>query len=140
LFGSQQLAGDKDAGRDPDRFWRPDWFAQVVLTATARMYRRIFKAEKVTPGLWPVAIDRDNLLYPSDDPDPVRACPEPLVLGNGLGQVKHKGSALMSEAAPLLAAGTFSFDQHLIKPARWDPARGGPAAGGHGTEEGDGGG
>jgi len=37
-------------------------------------------------------------------------------IGNGLGMVKCKGTAPMPDAAPLLAAGKFSFDHHLAAP------------------------
>ena len=139
LFGSSQLAGDPDKGKPASRLYRPDWAHMIVNTAAARLYRKIFAAA-ARCGRWPVAIDRDNLLYTSDDPDPERSCPDGLVparpgqeakpVGNRLGQVKNKGSALMSAAAPLLAAGKFHFDDHLLGRDGWDPVSGGPRAGG----------
>ena len=128
LFGSPQLDADADTGRERHKLFRPDWALTVIATATARLYRKILQAEEATPGWWPLAIDRDNLLYASDEPDPAKACPPPMKPGNQLGQVKNKGSAMMADAAGPLAAGRFAFDA-LIPPDRWDPVRGGPAAG-----------
>jgi hypothetical protein len=131
--------GAKGGGRERNRLYRPDWAHMIVNTAAARLYRKIFAAADQC-GRWPVGIDRDNLLYTSDDPDPERSCPDGLVpsrpgqenkpVGNGLGQVKNKGSALMSVAAPLLAAGKFHFDDHLLGRDDWDPLNGGPRCGG----------
>jgi hypothetical protein len=135
LFGSAQLAGDAEQDKPAHRLYRPDWTHMIVSTAAARLYRKIFAAAD-RAGRWPVAIDRDNLLYTSSDPDPERSCPDGLVpsrpgqeknpVGNGLGQVKNKGSALMTAAGPLLAAGKFHFDEHLLGEADWDPVNGGP--------------
>ena len=108
-----------ETGRDTrHRLYRPDWSHMIIATAAARLYRKIFAAEAAEPGRWPLAIDRDNLLYAADDPDPDRP-PRGLIRqarpaepdGNALGQVKNKGSALTAEAGPLLAAGRFSFDE-----------------------------
>jgi hypothetical protein len=139
LFGSSQLAADKESGKPAHRLYRPDWAHLIVNTAAARLYRKVFDAAAAS-GRWPVGIDRDNLLYTSDDPDPERSCPDGLVpsrpgqeknpVGNRLGQVKNKGSALMSAAGPLLAAGKFHFDDHLLGRDDWDPVNGGPRSGG----------
>jgi hypothetical protein len=111
LFGSPQLDADPGTGRERHKLFRPDW-AHIVGGATpnARLYRKVLQVETANPGLWPLAIDRDNLLYASDEPDPVKACPAPLTPGNQLGQVKNKGSAAMADAAGPLAAGRFAFD------------------------------
>lgn len=138
LFGSSQLDADEESGRERRKLYRPDWAHMLIGTATARLYRKILAIEEANPGLWPLAIDRDNVLYASDDPDPDRACPLPQKpgtpperkkTGNQLGQVKNKGSAAMADAAAPLAAGRFAFDT-LIPPGQWDPGRGGPAAAG----------
>jgi hypothetical protein len=125
LFGSPQLDANPEAGRERHRLYRPDWAHIIVATAAARLYRKILAVEAAELGRWPVAIDRDNLLYASDDPDPDRACPAGLTIGNRLGQVKTKGSAMLAEAGPKLIAGKFSFDE-LISRQAWDPVRGGP--------------
>jgi hypothetical protein len=114
--------GAEGGGRPRHWLYRPDWAHMIVNTAAARLYRKVFDAAAAS-GRWPVGIDRDNLLYTSDDPDPERSCPDGLVpsrpgqekapVGNRLGQVKCKGSARMADAAPLLAAGKFHFDEHL---------------------------
>lgn len=135
LFGSAQIAGDKQVGRPADLLYRPDWAGMILATAGARLYRKILTAAEQT-GRYPVAIDRDNLAYLSDDPDPVTACPAGLVpakpgqdraaIGNGLGQVKNKGSAVMTpELAGRLAHQRFSFDADLISSTDWDPVHGG---------------
>jgi len=138
LFGSSQLAADPDKDRPAHRLYRPDWTHMIINTAAARLYRKIFAAAEKT-GRWPIAIDRDNLLYTSDDADPERSCPDGLVparpgqeknpIGNRLGQVKNKGSARMSDAAPLLATGKFHFDDHLLGRDSWDPVNGSPRSG-----------
>jgi len=127
LFGSPQLDEDPETGRERHKLFRQDWSYTGIGTSNARLYRKILQVEEVTPGLWPLAIDRDNLLYASDSPDPEQACPAPLKTGNQLGQVKNKGSGLMADAAPQLAKGRFSFDK-LTPPAMWDPRGGGPRA------------
>ena len=139
LFGSPQLAGDADAGIPAHRLYRPDWSHMILATAAARLWRKIFAAAAET-GRWPLAIDRDNLLYAADQPDPDLACPAGLIparpgqagspTGNALGQVKNKGSALTADAGPLLAAGRFSFDRDLTSRADWDPDNGGRRDGG----------
>lgn len=133
LFGSPQLAADPERGRPAHRLHRPDWTHMVITTAAARLYRKIFAAAQAT-GRWPLGIDQYNLLYASASPDPDEACPERLVpirpgqdkkpIGNGLGQVKCKGSALMKDAGPLLAAGKFHFGEHLTSREGWNPAQG----------------
>lgn len=128
LFGSSQIDADTSTGRARHKLFRPDWAHTVIATATARLYRKVLQAEQAMPGRWPLAIDRDNLLYASDEPDPVAACPPPMKTGNQLGQVKNKGSARMEDAAGPLAAGRFAFDT-LVPPGRWDAVRGGPADG-----------
>lgn len=130
LFGSPQLDQDTDpetgtVRRQRHRLFREDWAHTLIDTSAARLYRKILAVEAAEPGRWPVAIDRDNLLYASDDPDPDRACPAALTIGNGLGQVKPKGSAMLAAASAKLGAGKFSFDT-LISRAAWDPDRGGP--------------
>jgi hypothetical protein len=128
LFGSSQLDADADTHQERQKLFRPDWTHTVIATATARLYRKILQVEEANPGLWPLAIDRDNLLYASDEPDPVKACPPPMRHGNQLGQVKNKGSAMMADAAGPLADRRFAFDT-LTAPDQWDPVHGGPAAG-----------
>lgn len=136
LFGSKQIAGDPKENRAPDILYRPDWTGMILATAGARLYRKIFAAAGQTGGRYPVAVDRDNLAYLSDEADPARACPPGLVpakagqdrpsLGNGLGQVKNKGSAVVTpELAGRLAHGRFNFDTDLIPPQDWDPVHGG---------------
>jgi hypothetical protein len=125
--------GAEGGGQPRSRLFRPDWAHMISNTAAARLYRKVFAAAAAS-GRWPVGADRDNLLYTSDDPDPERSCPDGLVpsrpgqekapVGNRLGQVKCKGSALMADAAPLLADGKFHFDKHLTGRDSWEPANG----------------
>lgn len=71
--------------------YRPDWYASIVAMARVNLWRKIFKVAD-TSGRYPRAIDTDCIWYGSNDLDATLSCPEPLVLGDRLGQFKVKGS------------------------------------------------
>lgn len=48
----------------------------------------------------------DAVFYPSNDPNPETACPQPLKIGTGLGNVHVIGTAPMDKVRPLLERGT----------------------------------
>ncbi|TDU67107.1 helix-turn-helix transcriptional regulator [Streptomyces sp. KS 21] len=75
--------------------WRPDIRAAVLSTSRIIMHRKIMKM--ATHGLYPVAINSDCIVYPSDGPSPLDflpATPGPgeFRLGVTPGLVKHEGS------------------------------------------------
>lgn len=69
---------------------RPDWHYAVIAQARANLFRKIRKAWE--DGAAPLAVDTDCVWYGSDDPDPVTARPAAFALGDGPGQLKHKGT------------------------------------------------
>lgn len=69
---------------------RPDWHHAVIAQARANLFRKIAKAH--AEGRPPLLVDTDCVWYGSDDPDPVTACPPVFTLGDGPGQMKHKGT------------------------------------------------
>ncbi|MFE4258262.1 telomere-associated protein Tap [Streptomyces sp. NPDC056883] len=75
--------------------WRPDIRAAVLSTSRIIMHRKIMKM--AARGLYPVAINSDCIVYPSDGPSPLDflpAAPGPgeFRLGVTPGLVKHEGS------------------------------------------------
>ncbi|MFD6184875.1 telomere-associated protein Tap [Streptomyces goshikiensis] len=75
--------------------WRPDIRAAVLSTSRIIMHRKIMKM--AARGLYPVAINSDCIVYPSDGPSPLDflpATPGPgeFRLGVTPGLVKHEGS------------------------------------------------
>ena len=87
-----------------DRRYRPDWYAAVRSTARANLTRNVLAAVE-NDHRYPLAVIKDQVLYASDDPDPVSACPPSLRLGAGLGAWKVYGTAPMAEAAARLHPG-----------------------------------
>lgn len=100
------LASPTQAGRD---LHRPDWWHAVVAEARAKLTRKM-RDEGERSGRFPLAIATDALLYASDEPDPVAACPSVFRIGTGLGQVKVLGTARMAGVAQLLDAGASVSD------------------------------
>lgn len=71
-------------------------------------------------GHWPVAAEKDTVLYVSDNPDPQAAWPgKPENYGRGFGQYKHEGSALLSEHIEYLNGGAYKGKSALLDPGEW---------------------
>lgn len=101
--------------------YRPDWQHLVTAQSQGNLIRRLVKVAEQSHR-WPLAIEYDNILFASDDPDPAAAIPAPMTLGPRLGQFKYKGSGLMADFTDRLdAAPAFPFRQ-LTPPRRWDPS------------------
>lgn len=69
---------------------RPDWHFSVIAQARANLFRKVSRAW--SEGFAPLAIDTDCVWYGSDNPSAGAAVPPGFVLGDGPGQVKHKGT------------------------------------------------
>ncbi|MFJ2407042.1 hypothetical protein ACIOUE_37745 [Streptomyces xanthochromogenes] len=83
------------------KLYRPDHRHQVISLARANITRKMYKTAQAEER-WPLAIHTDNVLYASNDPDPVTAAPEAFRIGTGLGQFGIKGTALMADVADML--------------------------------------
>lgn len=97
---------------DKDPLWRPDARDHFISRAAANDYRRQLRTGLET-GRWPVAIHKDAVYYASDDPDPVRAKPRTMVIGNRLGQYSIEASVLTAAVAEHL--GTSRFHQAVTR-------------------------
>lgn len=82
----------QEDGRLQSPLYRPDWRLTVVSTASVTLLRKLQRAGDEADQ-WPVLVSTDEVLYLSDDPDPVTAIPDALRLGDGLGQFKVSRSA-----------------------------------------------
>lgn len=82
-----------------DELEQPEWRAQLIGTARARLYRRL--AQLAAP---PCAVNVDAAWFLLPEPDPTRAA-ELLGLptGDGLGQFRHIGTVPATDARELLA-------------------------------------
>ena len=83
------------------KLYRPDHRHQVISLARANITRKMYKTAQAEER-WPLAIHTDNVLYASNDPDPVTAAPEAFRIGTGLGQFGIKGTALMADVVDML--------------------------------------
>lgn len=71
-------------------------------------------------GCWPIAAEKDTVLYISDNPDPKAAWPgKPENWGRGFGQYKHEGSALLSDHIEYLNGGAYKGKAALLDPDEW---------------------
>lgn len=80
-----------DYNRAGSRIMRPDFRDATKARMTANMYRRLRKIGQ-SSGRFPVAIYADAVFYLSDEPDPVKAAPKGLALGDRGGEWKPEGS------------------------------------------------
>ncbi|OKH84291.1 hypothetical protein EB73_32110 [Mycobacterium sp. SWH-M3] len=93
FIGRLAYGGDCDDRGVPLTPWhRPDWRWDIQAEANVDLHRKIRRIAETT-GRYPVAVLTDELLYTSDDPNPVSAKPsakapnpDPMPLGIGLGQ------------------------------------------------------
>jgi hypothetical protein len=85
-----------DDGRSKSPLYRPDWRLAIVSTANVNLLRKV-RTAGLKGDMWPVAISTDEVFYLSDEQDPVAALPQPLKLGNGLGQFKVTRSTPLTD-------------------------------------------
>lgn len=91
----------------------------IVGKASANIAYRLDQIGQAT-GRWPVAVEKDTVLYVSDDPDPRAAWPgEPKTWGRGFGQYKHEGSALLSDHVEYLNGSHYKGKATLLDPDEW---------------------
>lgn len=87
----------------PDyHLWRPDWRHHIIAaTRTAILYTLMQNAQHTAQAL-PIMVDRDLIVYASDDPDPVTAWPgeQKKLVGTSPGGWKPAGTALLQEWGP----------------------------------------
>ncbi|MFF5265132.1 hypothetical protein ACFY4C_40130 [Actinomadura viridis] len=102
-------------------FYRPDWQHLIMAQSQGNLLRKLVKVADQSHR-WPLAIDVDNVLFASNDPNPATAIPEPMQLGRRLGQFKHKGSGLMEELGDRLGVGPAFAFRRLTPPEQWKPS------------------
>lgn len=91
----------------------------IIGKASANIAYRLDQIGQAT-GRWPVAVEKDTVLYVSDDPDPRAAWPgEPKTWGRGFGQYKHEGSALLSDQVEFLDGRHYKGKPALSDPDEW---------------------
>ncbi|MGJ6127171.1 hypothetical protein QN239_31790 [Mycolicibacterium sp. Y3] len=91
----------------------------IVGKASANIAYRIDQIGQATDR-WPVAAEKDTVLYVSDSPDPRAAWPgEPATWGRGFGQYKHEGSALLVDHIQYLNGGAYKGKAALLDPDEW---------------------
>ncbi|MAL24928.1 MAG: hypothetical protein CL820_03385 [Croceicoccus sp.] len=94
--------------------WAPHRHDMIVAKSRANIIRRVLANAERT-GRWPVAIEKDTVVYTSDHIDPLEAWPgDPSWFGRGLGQYKYEGSDQLSHHAEFLNGdGTYKGKRHL---------------------------
>lgn len=91
----------------------------IIGKASANIAYRLDQIGQAT-GRWPVAVEKDTVLYLSDDPDPRAAWPgEAKTWGRGFGQYKHEGSALLSDQVEFLDGRHYKGKPALLDPDEW---------------------
>lgn len=91
----------------------------IVGKASANIAYRFEQIGRDT-GCWPVAAEKDTVLYISDNPDPQAAWPgKPESWGRGFGQYKHEGSALLADHVEYLNGGSYKGKVALLDPDEW---------------------
>lgn len=87
--------------RTGDHLYRPDWRHLMIASANSVVYRQGVKCCEA--GYWPFALGTDAWYFASDEPDPVKACPAALKLGDNLGAWKVKDGAVpLADVLPIL--------------------------------------
>lgn len=72
--------------------YRPDWRHMILAQANANLSRALHKMDR--DGYTPVAVHKDCVYLVSGEPDPVKACPPSMTLGDGLGHFKVQDAAI----------------------------------------------
>lgn len=112
LMGSDEHMKNK-TGYDPMKR------LSIIGKATANIAYRLDQIGRTTRR-WPVAAEKDTVLYVSDNPDPEAAWPGGhKTWGRGFGQYKHEGSALLAEHLEYLNGGSYTGKPALLDPDEW---------------------
>lgn len=89
--------------------WRPDWHHHIKAHTRLGILLTVQRNGNST-GRWPLVVDRDLLVYASDDPNPVTAWPgKPDTYGTTPGKWKHEGSAELATWGPAHLAKEFGL-------------------------------
>lgn len=94
--------------------WAPHRHDHIVAKSRANIMRRILDIGK-TANRWPVAIEKDAILYTSDAIEAIEAWPgDPKNFGRGLGQFKYEASATLAEHLEYLTgSGPYLGKSHM---------------------------
>ncbi|MBN6778889.1 hypothetical protein JRG19_10140 [Pseudoclavibacter alba] len=94
-------------------FYHPDWYHHIQERASTNILRRIKQIGNDT-GRWPVAIDKDLVLYTSNEEDPAKAWPGlEKHFGRGLGQFKPEMTGRLEDVLPTLDGTPFTGKQFM---------------------------
>lgn len=105
------MASDRFA--EGGKHFHPDRFHMIQERATTNILRRIQQIGRDT-GRWPVAIDKDLVLYTSAEADPTAAWPgKPEHFGRGLGQFKPEMTGRLEDVLPTLDGTRFAGKQFM---------------------------
>ncbi len=94
--------------------WAPHRHDMIVAKSRANIIRRVLRNAEST-GRWPVAIEKDTIVYTSDTVEAAEAWPgDAKWFGRGLGQYKYEGSDSLEHHAQFLTGdGTYKGKKHL---------------------------
>ncbi|MGC5225407.1 CHC2 zinc finger domain-containing protein [Micromonospora sp. DT81.3] len=94
--------------------WAPHRHDMIVAKSRANIIRRVIANANRT-GLWPVAIEKDTIVYVTDVADGAAAWPgEDKYFGRGLGQYKYEGSDTTTHHLEFLTGkGPYKGKPHL---------------------------
>ena len=94
--------------------WAPHRHDMIVAKSRANIIRRVLANAELS-GRWPVAIEKDTIVYTSDSNDPLEAWPgDPAWYGRGLGQYKYEGSDQLTHHAEFLTGdGSYKGKKYL---------------------------
>lgn len=94
--------------------WAPHRHDMIVAKSRANIIRRIRDNANRT-GLWPVAVEKDTIVYVTDVEDGASAWPgDPKFFGRGLGQYKYEGSDTTAHHLEFLTGkGPYKGKEHL---------------------------
>ncbi|WP_242085862.1 CHC2 zinc finger domain-containing protein [Microbacterium lacticum] len=105
---------DYRGNHDTLAVWAPHRHDMIVAKSRANIIRRVLANAELS-GRWPVAIEKDTIVYTSDSNDPLEAWPgDPAWYGRGLGQYKYEGSDQLTHHAEFLTGdGSYKGKKYL---------------------------
>lgn len=118
LVKSTYVAGigmlDYRGRHDQLAIWAPHRHDHIVAKSRANILRRILQIGEAK-NRWPVAIEKDAILYTSDSIEGVDAWPgDPKHFGRGLGQFKYEATAQVTEHLEFLTgSGPYRGKSHM---------------------------